>query len=190
MRSSTAASIGLTLLTLAAGLLTLKNFQRASLPPPSDEARQLPRYTLRDAHWTRLDEHGQPEYIARARSIEYFDDESSRLAQPRVTAFGGRASPWELTAPAGSTRAHSHDLLLEGGVRMHGRWQDGRELRVDTERLWLDSGRRRLHTDARVTLEGSGPRLQATGLIADANGERIELLRQVEGLYLPAVPPS
>lgn len=190
MRTSTAATTGLALLTLGAALLTLNNFQRAGQGPATAETQKIPRYTLRDAHWTRLDVKGQAEYVVTARTIEYFDDKSSRLVQPHVTAFGGETSPWELTAPAGSTRANSRDLLLSGNVLMHGRWRDGREMRVTTPHLWLDSSRRIVHTDTDIALEAPGRSLRARGLVADADGETVKLLGKVHGVYTPAGPSS
>lgn len=183
MRTSTVATLSLGLLTVGAALLTLNNYQRASQHVPTAETRQLPRYTLRDAHWTRLDAEGAPQYVAQAQSIEYYDDESARLRQPHVSAFGGSSSPWTLQAPAGSTPANSRDLRLEGGVRVHGYWADGRELNVTTPHLWLDNQQRLLRTDAEVKLESVGRQLQARGLAADADGSRIRLLDQVRGVY-------
>lgn len=183
MRTSTVATLGLVLLTAGAALLTLQNFHKAGTRSAAASTQELPRYTLKNAQWTRLDGNGQPEYVAQAQALEYFDDESSRMVQPRISAFGGRTSPWRLTAPEGSTQAGSRDVLLKGEVKVHGRWQDGRELTVTTPHLWLDTTRQVLRTDARVILDSAGRKMRAKGLIADSAGQEVKLLGEVQGIY-------
>lgn len=185
MRTSTVATAALLLLTAAAALLTLRNFQRAGLPQNEDAQQTPPRYTLNQVEWTRLDQNGQPEYIAQAQSIEYFDDRSAHLIQPDVIAFGGKGSPWRMTAPEGRTPANSRNILLSGNVLVAGRWSNGRELNLTTPHLWLEPGEKRLRTDAEVMLEGAGRKLRATGLIADSMGEHVQLLGKVRGEYAP-----
>lgn len=184
MRTSTVATAALLLLTAAAALLTLRNFQRAELAA-ADAAQTPPRYTLTQVQWTRLNESGEPEYIANARSIDYYDDHSAHLDQPDIVAFGGKGSPWRLTAPEGRTPANSRDLLLQGNVLIQGRWSNGRELTLTTPYLWVESQQKRLRTDAEVVMQGAGRKLSATGLIADSMGERVQLLGKVRGEYAP-----
>lgn len=185
MRTSTLATTGLVLLTAGAALLTLNNYQKAGQPKPATQDERVPRYVLHDAQWTRLDKSGQPEYRAQAQTLEYYDDESSRLTLPVIHAFGGKTSPWKLTAREGSTPPHSRDLLLQPNVLITGHWQDGRELSISTPKLWLDTGHKLLHTDEPVELISVGRKLDAKGLVADSAGEQIKLLANVHGVYEP-----
>lgn len=186
MRSGSLLTLVLVMLTAGAVLLTLQNFERAGHRSAAAESPPAtPRYTLKSAEWTRLDAEGQLEFVANAQLIEYFDDQSLRLQQPEVHAFGGSGSPWRLTAPEGSTPAHSRNLLLTGPVLAMGRWPDGEELGINTEHLWLDVENKVLRTDADVTLSSATRKVLASGLIADSMGQRIELLSKVRAAYAP-----
>ncbi|HVT37068.1 MAG TPA: LPS export ABC transporter periplasmic protein LptC [Nevskiaceae bacterium] len=176
----------LALLTAAALMLTLQNYQRAARgAAPTPESTETPRYILRSAQWTRLDAQGQPDYVADADLIEYFDDHSARLTQPVVHAFGGGNSPWRAAAPTGSTLPHSRSLALTGGVEVLGHWPDGEDVTIHTEHLWIDQAQKVLRTDAEVTVDSASRQLQARGMSADASGKRVQLLGQVRGVYAP-----
>ena len=176
----------LTVLTAAAVMLTLQNYQLAAHHnAAAAEAAEVPRYVLRDAQWTRLNAQGQPDYVADAKIIQYFDDHSARMQLPVVYSFGGQQSPWRVSAPAGSTLPHSRNLALTGGVVAQGHWPDGEELRIDTEHLWIDQGLQVLRTDAGVTVDSVSRKVRARGMIADANGKRVQLLNDVHGEYAP-----
>lgn len=185
MRTSTAATLGMLTLALGAGILTFRNFQQAGQPGAGAESQESPRYTLSKVRWTRLDVNGQPEYVAKAASLEYFDNRSSQLLAPEVSAFGGNGSPWHLTAPEGSSPARSRNLQLTGNVRVTGRWQNGSEIQFDTPYLWLDAEQNQLRTDAPVVMTSTGRKLMATGFIADAAGREVKLLNKVRGEYEP-----
>lgn len=170
---------------LGLGALVLWSLQSLDRAAPLTTAVEdtRPRYELRGVEWSRFDIQGQPELVVRADAMGWFDDQSASLVQPELHSFGGQGSPWRLTAPEGRLPAHSRTVELSGTVLATGKWPDGRELGFSTTRLWLDLSEKNLRTDADVSLEGAGRHVLATGLTADAAGQHLRLLSNVQAQY-------
>ena len=56
---------------------------------------------------------------------------------------------------------------------------------MTTPRLWIDTTRKVLRTDADVSITSTGRSMQARGMIADSAGEQVKLLGNVHGVYEP-----
>lgn len=156
--------------------------------PPAEIAEPVqepPRYVVTGAQWLRLNLRGEPEFRAQAESIEYYSDDSVRLHALNLDALGGLTSPWNLQAPEGSARVGERRLLLSGEVLATGKTAEGAPLDFTTERLWVDLLRRELRTETPVVLKSDFRRATARGLKADFNGERIQLLNDVQMEYAP-----
>lgn len=175
---------------LPAGLVLAAVFfswQGLQTPPVEVVAaqRELPRYAVTGAQWTRLGVSGEPEFRARAEAIDYYADGSARARVIGLDALGGYDSPWQVAAPAGEAPAHSRRLLLTGGVEAAGEHPNGAPVRFTTERLWVDLLRRELHTEAPVEVRTDFRSATARGLRADFRGERVQLLNDVRVDYVP-----
>lgn len=144
-----------------------------------------PRYAVTGAEWVRLGRLGEPEFRARAATIDYFADESAHLHDISLDALGGVQSPWHVQAPDAAAPAHQRRMLLTGGVTAHGLADDGSPLTFNTPRLWVDLLRRELYTEAEVDLRTDLRRATARGLRADFDGERVQLLNDVRVDYVP-----
>ena len=144
-----------------------------------------PRYAVTGAELVRLGRDGEPEFRARAVTIDFYADESAHLHTIALDALGGAKSPWHLEAPDAGAPAHQRRLLLTGGVTAHGLADDGSPLTFDTPRLWVDLLRRELYTEAEVELRTDQRRATARGLRADFEGERVQLLNDVQVDYVP-----
>jgi LPS export ABC transporter protein LptC len=172
-------------IVLAVALLVLSWRGEETAPGPINPAVDAqPRYQVADARWIRYDEHGQPEFEANAESIEYFDDESARLASIEMHSLGGASSPWRISAPEGFAPAHSHQRMqLRGGVSANGHWPEGEPLSFQTPYLWIDETSHQIYTDAPVSVRGPGRSASAAGMRADWIGKSVELLGQVRTQY-------
>lgn len=155
-------------------------------PPPAGEREEPARYALADVKWTRLDAAGQPEFRVTAHSIQYYADERVQMRELTLDALGGPRGAWHVEAAAGSAPPRERRLLLTGGVVAAGTLQGAGPMEFRTDRLWVDQLRRELHTEQPVALEGPGRQASAVGLRTDFNGERLELLREVQVHYAPA----
>ena len=171
-------------LVIAAVYLSWRGLQA---PPPEVVAAQkeLPRYAVTHAQWTRLGVSGEPEFRASAEAIDYYADGSARARAVGLDALGGHDSPWLLRAPAGEAPPRSRRLLLTGGVEATGEHPNGAPVRFTTERLWVDLLRRELYTEAPVEVHTDFRSATARGLRADFRGERVQLLNDVQVDYAP-----
>lgn len=144
----------------------------------------LPRYSVTNADWVRLDARGEPELRARAATLDYYADESLQMRSLTLDALGGTRSPWTLTAPRGRVPPHERRILLRGEVVADGKYAE-EPVRFTTNELWVDLLRRELRTEAPVVLEGGFRRAAARGLRADFSGETVQLLNDVQVEYVP-----
>ncbi|MGQ0700065.1 MAG: LPS export ABC transporter periplasmic protein LptC [Panacagrimonas sp.] len=177
--------IGSLIAVILAALAIL--FFRSGDPTPGAVAalEDTPRYTLRGAQWRRFDLQGQMEFEGRARTIDYFDDESARLSQVELTALTGSGSPWTASAPEGRAPAGERRVQLRGGVTGQGRWPDGEALEFTSPELWLDSAKQELTTDAAVQIESRSKQVAARGLRVRGKKQQVMLLQDVKMRYVP-----
>jgi LPS export ABC transporter protein LptC len=157
-------------------------------PPPAGSAQPEeppPRYELTGAQWLRLNLQGEPEFRVQAESIRYYADESARLRTLTVDALGGAASPWQLTAQQGFSPPRERRMQLEGEVTAVGQYPNGAPLTFTADRLWVDLLRRELYTESAVQLHSDFRSATARGLRADFDGERVQLLNDVQVDYVP-----
>lgn len=172
------------LLAVAVALISLRSFERSGTAPLQADS-QRPRYTLRDAEWTRFDAQGRTEFHIAAAGIDYFDDQSAQLRTMTMDRLDAGRGPWTLSAPDGTVPARERRVLLTQPVTMTGRMRDGDTLHLTTRQLWVDSDHREIYTEAPVQLSGSGKRASASGMRADWAGEKVQLLHDVKVDYAP-----
>ena len=113
------------------------------------------------------------------RMTHYRDSNESLLIEPRVTSIGNDGRRWY---------GESREATLFGDESVQLRRDvvineiDG-SARLTTERLNWHLPSQRVDTDLPVTLVQTGQTLHGTGLRADLEKERSELLHDVEGLH-------
>ncbi|TXH04459.1 MAG: LPS export ABC transporter periplasmic protein LptC [Nevskiaceae bacterium] len=183
----TAVILGIPLMLLAAlvVLMTLGRFERPSAAASGDSAQDKPRYTVTGAQWTRIGSDGKTEFHVDAERIDYYDDQSARLQNLAMDGFADNRGPWRLTSPRGEMPAHDPRILLTKPVVITGAPKPGVPVRMTTDQLWVDSGKRQLYTDAPVQLVRGPQQASANGLNADWAGQRLQLLHDVKVTYVP-----
>jgi LPS export ABC transporter protein LptC len=171
-------------LIIAASLFTWQGLQTPP-EPAAVAAAETPRYAVTGALWVRLDREGNPEFRARAASVDYYADESAQLRTIALDALGGAESPWHLEAPEAQSPPHERRLKLKGGVRAGGNRIGGETVSFTSDTLWVDLLRKELRTDDAVRLETEYRSATARGLQADFEGQRVQLLKDVQVDYAP-----
>lgn len=145
---------------------------------------ELPRYTLGDAELTRFDSDGNISLTGQADTIDYFDDQSGRAQNLRVDLVADDDRTWHLTAPAATLPAHQRRFMLEGPVLAKGQWPDnGEDVVVHTDHLWVDPDRREIDTDAPVDLQSPQRNGNAVGMHSDWAAQTLQLLHNVKMTY-------
>lgn len=178
--------VGTPLLLLAAGSLMMD--MQTSAPgdqPRRGDSQSAPRYTIRNAEWTRLGSNGKTEFRINADRIDYYDDESARMTNVAMDGLAEGKGPWRLTSPLGQMPAHDKRILLTKPVVITGAMQQGGPVKMVTDQLWVDSAKTQLYTDAPVLLTRGNQQASAIGLNADWAGQHLQLLRDVKVLYVP-----
>ncbi len=161
-------------------------FQRMdSSSPESPEApTTLPRYTLSNAELTRFDTDGSISLSGQAETIDYFDDQSGRAQNLVVDLLTDDDKTWHVTSPAANLPAHQRRFMLEGPVVANGQWPDnGENVVVHTDRLWIDPDRHEIDTDAPVDLHSPMRNGNAVGLRSDWDEQTLQLLHNVHMIY-------
>lgn len=161
-------------------------FQRMdnSSPETPEAPTTLPRYTLSDAELTRFDTDGGISLSGQAETIDYFDDQSGRAQNLVMDLLTDDDKTWHVTAPAANLPAHQRRFMLEGPVVANGQWPDnGENVAVHTDRLWIDPDRHEIDTDAPVDLRSPMRNGTAVGLRSDWDEQTLQLLHNVHMIY-------
>lgn len=149
-------------------------------------ARHVAEYFLRDFAATTMDAQGRPEQrLTAGQMVRYADDGVMELTEPRLTLYADGAAPWQIDAARGQLSGDGERLQLEGGVRVTRAEADGL-LELTTNTLLLKPRDRYAESDAPLTLTHPQGRVDAVGLRAYMKEERLVLLAQVRGSYVPS----
>jgi LPS export ABC transporter protein LptC len=119
------------------------------------------------------------------RASQSPSDSSIALDRVRMkyTAPGG-ATPWELQANSGKIPADTSIIALRGNVIAVSR-NDRNNTIIRTQRLNIDPEMREATTNRKVVVEFNGRKVNATGMLANLETNRLELLSNVNGKFLP-----
>ncbi|HWU67388.1 MAG TPA: LPS export ABC transporter periplasmic protein LptC [Stenotrophobium sp.] len=189
LRRLFAMLVPLLTLVVVVGLLVLamQHFDQGQPEPVAQAVTRQPQYTLDDAEWTRIGADGKPVFHITAQTIDYYPDESITLHTLTMDHLAQGTSPWRLTAPLGEVPAHQQRVRLENDVIVTGQLKDDTPLRLTTTQLWVDQQRQQIYTDQPVTLTGAnGQQAHATGMLAQIDGDSVQLLHNVKVDYAPA----
>lgn len=152
------------------------------------EARHVPEYFLRDFTTTTMNLEGRPDQRLVAEfMLRYADDGVMDLTEPRMTLYdtANNAPPWQIDAAHGLVSGDGKEIQLSGGVRMTREDKSGL-LVLTTQAMLLRPKERYAETDAPVTITNPEGRVNAIGMRAYMKEERVILLAQVRGNYVPS----
>lgn len=181
--------LGVMLAISVALLLTVQRFDEANvLQTPEDNNGPRPQYALRDAEWTRLGADGKTQFHVTAATIDYYENKSAIIGRMSLDGLGGDKGSWTLTSPAGEVPANQERILLKKPVVMTGQPGTGGDaIKLYTDKLWVDSKRQEIYTDAPLRITQGAHEATATGLRADWTGQSLNLLHDVKVTYVPRI---
>ena len=178
----------LILALLAAALVTsmlVWRLQPKPRPAPAEVARS--DYTLENFELVTLDEEGKESFSVRApKLVRDPAGKALTITSPRFSFPGNQGGYWNATAgtawvgPKGEKVRLLRDVNLVGppGVL-------GVRTRMQTAELEILPKRDLASSPSVVTISRGDSILQGTGLKADLNTHRVELLADVKGRYAP-----
>ena len=119
------------------------------------------------------------------RAAQTLGDESVNMEEVRMVYGPPDGLPWELSANNGRIPGDASIIELSGNVvASSGRTrQDTTTIRTDN--LSIDPATRQATTQQKVVIEYDGRELNATGMQADFEANRLNLLSNVNGKFAP-----
>src|SRR3569623_947025 len=153
--------------------------------PSPTSATALPRYTARDATLTRFDSDGTATLHATASSVEYFDDDSGKAHDVQADLLADGDMSWTRSSPIATLPAHERRILLDGPVIAKGHWPDNdAPLTIATNKVWVDPETHQFETREAAQLNSEARYGSATGLRANWDERRLQLLHNVKMTYV------
>ena len=121
------------------------------------------------------------------RATHFPDPEYTLVDRPNLVVYREQGNPWHITAQHGRITpergAGGERVELSEDVVITHEDEEGRELNVYTEFLTLYPERKLASTNLEVRFVMDGGELTGTGMVADLNARRVELLANVRGRY-------
>lgn len=153
------------------------------------KTRHDPDFYLKDFTLTTMDKTGAPRNrLVSPSMVHYADDNSSEVDQPSMQVFSKNGPPWHIDAGTGWLAAEGKTVILRDGVVIRQtNAEQGRETIIRTPDLTIKPDDEYAETASPVNYsDGTGTVVDAVGMRAHFKEERLELLSQVRGKYVPA----
>lgn len=174
------------LVVLAAGSTLLLRQLDEEAAAPADPILPDIGYYLSQTQLTGTGDDGQPLYRLRADEIRQRPSDG-RVMLTRVAVDYDPAEdlPWTLNADNGEVLDDGRMITLSGDVVAATRAEDGPVATIRTDYLEFEPATDIASTDRRVTVDYAGNTVRALGLRALLREDRLELLAEVQGHYVP-----
>ena len=132
-----------------------------------------------------FDEQGNKEFLLNAESmLQYLTSNRNIMVKPTITFFEDQKASWKTSAESATSNNEADKLNLSGHVTIV--QQGVREAAIlETETLELHPRESYATTDDKVTIRQTGVLIEAQGLEADLNKNRIILRQKVTSIYEP-----
>lgn len=171
----------LTAAVISGFVLTASTSEKeTSAPPELSLAFYLDR-----AEITGTGEDGELLYQVWTEKASQLTSESNiELTRIRMR-YGDGEESWELKANAARIPPESSMIMLRGNVIAASTDAENNTTVIRTQQLDIDSEAQEANTPRKVVLEYNGNKLNATGMYADFENNRLELLSNVNGKFLP-----
>lgn len=157
--------------------------------------RHDPDYFLQNFTATTMDNTGKPAYQVKADYLEHYpDDDSMKLKQPVFTFYENNIKTWIAQANEAIVLQKSQIIHLNGNVILNqisnpneSANKEVRPINLTANQLTIEPERSIAHTKSEIKLIKGNNHIQAIGMRADINKNRIEFLSKTRSQYvLPA----
>ncbi|MEE2729260.1 MAG: LPS export ABC transporter periplasmic protein LptC [Pseudomonadota bacterium] len=177
-------SFGLALFVLASFAYTKWDqwFQKTDKLAEQSEQPDMVAISLEQLSF---DEQGNKEFLLNAESmLQYLASNRNIMVKPTITFFENQKASWITSAASATSTTDASKLNLSGQVVIV--QQGVREAAVlETETLELHPRESYATTDDKVVIRQTGVYIEAFGLDADLNENRILLRQKVTSIYEP-----
>ncbi len=146
-------------------------------------------YYLIDAEISNTNNEGVAQYQLKAKRIDHNPADDSITLQKLELIYDTQSRQhWLITATEGWLDGNRDRMILDGNVLLNGINSDGEQTNdttIATERLTLSIKDNTASTTRQVNIRTSGGELNADGLQADLENQKINLLSNVRGTFTP-----
>lgn len=156
-------------------------------PEQTDRAPRLGAgYYVEEAELIGTGDNGEVLYRVKTdQATEQLADGSVALDKVRIIYTAEEAVPWNLSANNGRIPPDGKMLELLGDVVAVTREDGGQPATIRTEFLQLEPDNYVAYTDRKVTIDYADSRLFAVGMRAYLKEDRLQLLSNVNGKFVP-----
>ena len=155
-----------------------------------EKLRHDPDYYLKNFTSTTMDATGNPAYQVKANHLEHYpDDDSTKLQQAKFSFFKEHAKIWTVQANEALVLKNGEKILLTGNVILNQILSSNNKLPmiIKAEQLTVEPERNLAYTKSKIKLLQGKSYIQAIGMRADMNKNKIEFLAKTRSHYvLPA----
>jgi lipopolysaccharide export system protein LptC len=144
-------------------------------------------YFLSDFELAEMDQRGELKHTLIAENLYHYPDrEQSTLAQPRMMFYEESRMAWKISAEQGIIQDEDRQVFLSGDVRINYMSQrPEQDFEIFTERLNVWQEEQRAETGDPVRIEQLSGTTSSTGMKAEFDVRRLDLLSEVRGHYEP-----
>jgi len=151
------------------------------------KARTLPDYFMDDFVLRAANKNGSWRYDITGKRMVHLPRQGVwKFQSPEIVLFTKRGAPWYGTAPRGKAWNDGNDALLMGKVHF---WRPAspanERATIDSSNVALRPNEDYAQTQALTIFHQGSARMQGVGARAYLDQQRIELLSQVRGTYVP-----
>lgn len=145
-----------------------------------------PTYLLRDFELIALDGEGSESFTLRAPELAQSPaDKTLSLQMPTFFLPDKSGERWKVTSQTGWVAADNSEVRLRGDVVAVSPPTTDRPTTMNTEELNVFPDKNEATSAALVTVSAPGSTMRGTGLQADLENQRIQLLSKVSTRYEP-----
>ncbi|MDT8398261.1 MAG: LPS export ABC transporter periplasmic protein LptC [Pseudomonadales bacterium] len=145
-------------------------------------------YFMVDVDSTHFKLDGKAEYRLRAERFTHYPDPGyTDVNAPRLEIYQDTGNPWFISADNGRIETdlalEQEKVELDGNVVIHRIDNRGEALNVYTESLTIYPDLKNVTTSYPVRITAGTGEITSTGMTADLNSNRVQLLENVRGRY-------
>lgn len=156
-----------------------------------EKLRHDPDYFLKNFTSTTMNNTGKPAYQIKAEYLEHYpDDDSMKLQKPFFSFYENNIKTWTAQANEAVILQKSQQIHLKGNVILNQILSSNKNnlpIKLLAEQLTIEPKQNLAHTKSKIKLHKGSSYIQALGMRADMNKNRIEFLSRTRSHYvLPA----
>jgi len=181
-------NIAVTVLLTVAAMGSWYMARRNGVDESGDVATDIPHrgYYLKSARILGTGTDGKLLYEIQARQAEQHGDDSINFTDVLINYSPASEVPWIVSADTAEIDQGSQRVRLSGHVRaVSNEGFSGNDTEIRTQYLELDPERYVAETEQRVQIRIGARSLTATGMLASLKENRLQLMSNVNGKFVP-----